>query len=159
VDDTTDASLLRPEEEEKTEMIKIEIQGLKKSRERLQQRAERLRGQSGNLYPDLGKLLSKSIKTTVESGGREPRWPKRKGTYSHPILDLTGTMRDAAELSALKEWVVQNTRHTLNIRGPNYGLVHQYSSKKLPERKYVKPVLTERTAMGDRIRKEWNIKR
>jgi len=136
----------------------MKVKGLEESRKRLRQRAERVRGDSGKLYPDLGKQLSTSVKKTFNAQGRDPKWAKRKGTYSHPIFGKTGFMRDAAESTALESWEVQGTTHTLPVKGPSYGQNHQYGTVNLPERKYVKPTEPEKTKMRDRVRKEWNIK-
>ena len=89
----------------------------------MKKRAEAFSG--GKPYQDTGGIASRSIAKNVNVGGR-PKWQKRKGNYSHPILDKTGAMRDIAEDTATK-WQHQSVWHNLQILGPKYGFYHQYT--------------------------------
>ena len=109
----------------------------------MQARAKTLK--NGEPYREVGEMLSKSIETTVNKGGR-PKWKKRKKDYSHPILDLTGRMRDDAESTAL-QWTRKGQYMVNQVKGPAYGYYHQYGKGHLPVRKYVKPLRPEVNAM------------
>jgi len=99
------------------------IKGFRAAARRMKKRAEAFSG--GKPYSDTGSIASRSIAKNVNVGGR-PKWQKRKGNYSHPILDKTGTMRDSAEDTATK-WQHQSVWHNLHILGPKYGVYHQYT--------------------------------
>jgi phage gpG-like protein len=90
---------------------------------------------NGKIDRQLGVIASASIKRNVDAGGR-PKWPKRTRSYPWPILDKTSTMRNTAESTAL-EWQKEGSWHVDKIFGPQYGLYHQYGTKKLPVREYV----------------------
>ena len=120
---------------------------------RMKARAAEIRGTQGTLYQDISTVMSRSIAKNVNAGGRDPKWRKRKGTYSHPILDKTGRMRDDAESSAQGPWISAGTKHLLNIRGPEYGFYHQsHGTKNLPVRKYIKMLPGEREIIRKRFR-------
>ncbi len=133
------------------------IRGLAKARKDMQKRAAEFKG--GKPYKDVGELLSLSIKKNVESGGR-PKWIPRKYSYPHPILDLTGRMRDDAEYTALS-WRRQGTWMLNQVMGPFYGAIHQYTGIKTKiggtmkkiVRKYVVVQDGERESMRDVFRK------
>jgi phage gpG-like protein len=109
------------------------------------------------MYPQVAEMLSKSISATFRAQGR-PRWKKRNAVYEWPILYMTGRMRARAEREALGPWVVSGQKHTLYVWSTYYGQYHQYGTKYLPERKFVKPTKDERVKMRNRIRHEWNLK-
>lgn len=142
------------------------VKGMAAARRKMRQRAERIQGKSGKLYPQLSEMLSKSISATFRAKGR-PSWKKRKDDPywpPWPILYKTGMMRARAESTALRgPWLVSGGKHLLNVSSKSYGIYHQYGTKSrgkkkgLPERKFVKPSEKERVAMRDRIRREWNI--
>lgn len=104
----------------------VKTKGFQKAIKDMKARSRAFSG--GKPYEEASEIASKSIKKNVESGGR-PKWTKRKGHYSHPILDHTGLMRDSAEHSALK-WQHGSKWHVMKITGPDYGLVHQYKGVK-----------------------------
>jgi phage gpG-like protein len=113
----------------------------------------------GKPYKETAAILSKSIATNVQSGGR-PKWRPRKGSYSHPILDKTGKMRDVAESTALK-WQKTSDGYTNKVTSTGYGFIHQYrgvrtkisgSIQKII-RKFVVIQQTEKTKMIDAFRK------
>lgn len=80
---------------------------------------------NGKPYADISKIMAASINKNVNTGGR-PKWKKRKYAYAHPILDLTGYMRDKAEIST-RDWRHGRIYHVNKILGPTYGLIHQYT--------------------------------
>ncbi len=127
--------------------------GFTQAAKKMRTRAAEIRGTKGKLYQNISEEMSRSISKNVDSGGREPKWPKRKGTYSHPILNKTGRMRTKAERTALGPWQVAGTRHILAIKGPEYGIYHQsHGTATLPVRKYIKPTAKEREKMLKRFR-------
>ena len=114
---------------------------------------------NGKPYDEIGKILSQSIAKNVEAGGR-PRWKPRKYSYPHPILDKTGTMRDAAEQTSLK-WIHRTTEHIDQVKSTDYGEVHQYKgvrtyiggSVKYIIRRFVVVQPQEQTRMRNALRK------
>lgn len=114
---------------------------------------------NGKPYTEIGEILSQSIAKNVEAGGR-PRWKPRKYSYPHPILDKTGTMRDAAEQTSLK-WILRATEHVIEVKSTDYGEVHQYkgvrtkigNSIKRIIRKFVVVQPQEQTSMRNALRK------
>lgn len=127
--------------------LRLDISGaLRKIR-----RARRLiNGQQGKIYPNIGAILSESIKKNVEAGGR-PKWKPRKRWYSHPILDFTGNMRDMAEYSAMYgQWHHSGDLHQLDIEAPFYGKFHQFGrwyGREWIIRKYILTNADERQKM------------
>ena len=89
------------------------------------------------VYTDLGRIGQQSTIQNFNAAGREPTWPPRQQTYSHPPLDKTGRMRDAAE-SSWDRWEHSGNMHIVNVVTPLYGKFHQYGTSKLPVRKFVK---------------------
>ena len=123
----------------------------------MQARAKEFSGSDDKLYVKAGEIASKSIKQNVESGGR-PKWQKRKKEYSHPILDLTGLMRDKAELSAMS-WETTTptsggTEHVNKIISTLYGYFHQYGEK-IVKRPFVLFQSDEVTQICDVFRKSF----
>lgn len=104
----------------------IRTRGFQEAIKKMKKRSKAFK--NGQPYTTVGRIASKSIATNVNRGGR-PKWTPRKYFYEHPILDKTGLMRDTAEQSALK-WKHHGQRHRNEIRGPEYGLVHQYTGVK-----------------------------
>lgn len=93
---------------------------------------------NGTIDKQLGSIVSASIKSNVDAGGR-PKWQKRSRSYPWPILDKTGAMRKAAESTALV-FEKQGSWHVNKILGPQYGPYHQYATPKrpsLPIREYI----------------------
>lgn len=128
----------------------------------MQERAKAFKG--GEPYTQVGQIASKSIAQNVERGGR-PKWRKRKGSYSHPILDKTGSMRDSGEDTAT-HWTQSGNVHTNEIKGPDYGLIHQYTGVKTKTgnkienvvRKYVNFQKSEINAMTKAFRDAFLVK-
>ena len=131
----------------------MKTKGFDKAAKRMRTRAAEIRGTKGKLYQNISEDMSRSISKNVDAGGREPKWPKRKRTYSHPILNKTGRMRTKAERTALGPWRVSGTLHILGIKGPEYGFYHQsHGTKTLPVRKYIQLTQAEREKMRKRFR-------
>ena len=131
-------------------MVTIEVKGMKEIEKRLANIQKQISGDS-KMYQDIGKIAEESINTNFNVGGR-PTWAKRKGKYSHPILDRTGKMRDDAALST-HTWNHQSTNHDLDIKTPEYGKYHQYGTRSLVIRKFAQFLQVEVEKMKDRIRK------
>jgi len=89
------------------------------------------------VYTDLGRIGQQSTRQNFNAAGRDPTWPPRQQSYSHPPLDKTGQMRDAAE-SSWDRWEHSGNMHIVKVRTPVYGKFHQYGTSKLPVRKFVK---------------------
>ena len=102
------------------------IKGFDKAIQHMKAREKDFAG--GKPYKEAAKILSQSIATNVNVGGR-PSWPPRKGEYSHPILDETGEMRDKAEQSALT-WEKTSDGYVDKVISTGYGYVHQYRGVK-----------------------------
>lgn len=109
-----------------------------------------LGGQRRNLYPDIGRILHDSILTNFHSAGR-PRWQPRKGTYSHPILDRTGRMKDDALMST-RRWQHTGNQHLLNIYTPVYGAIHQLTGLPTKEGRVIRKFVLLQQAEIDAIR-------
>ena len=101
----------------------MQVQGFKEAIKRMKARKKAFAG--GKPYKQTAKILSKSIAKNVNSEGR-PAWRPRKNQYTHPILDKTGDMRDAAEQSALT-WVKSPGGYSNRVTSTNYGAIHQYT--------------------------------
>lgn len=100
-------------------------------------------GKQGNLYQDVSKVSADSINANFNASGR-PAWTPRKGTYSHPILDKTGKMRDTSEYSARHDaWKHAGTSHQLDIRATDYGKYHQSGTRKMVMRKFINLLQSE----------------
>lgn len=107
------------------------------------------------VYSDLSRIGKQSTIANFNNEGRDPSWPLRDGQYSHPILDKTGRMRDSAEIS-WQSWEHAGSTHSVKIKTPEYGKYHQYGTKRLPARKFVKWIQREIEAGRVAIRKAVN---
>ena len=124
----------------------------------MQKRAKAFR--DGEPYEKISQIASESINRNFNAQGR-PKWRKRKGQYSWPILDKTGRMRDQAELSALQNWRHGGRIHTKDIGSPEYGYYHQYTGIRTKtgsriekvKRPFVVFQPDERLAMGEAFNK------
>lgn len=114
-------------------------------------RADAFSGRNPKIYTGISADVAGSINANFNAQGR-PRWEKRKRDYSHPILDRTGATRDSAEDSA-KRWYFQGEVYTIKILSTDYGVFHQYGTKKLPIRAFVIFQQSEIVKMQDRFRK------
>lgn len=123
----------------------------------MQERAKDFK--NGKSYDEISSILAQSISQNIQAGGR-PKWKPRKFVYSHPILDKSGTMRDAAESSAM-QWLHRPTEHINQIKSTDYGEVHQYRGVRTKKgeniqkiiRKFVVIQQQEQTAMITAFRK------
>ena len=98
---------------------------------------DKLTARDNALYQDLSTLMQDSIEKNFADEGR-PAWEERKYSYSHPILDKTGLMRDLAEASAApSNWQHSRAEHRLEIRSTDYANYHQHGTSRLPVRKFV----------------------
>lgn len=113
------------------------IKGLDKAIRDMKARTKAFRG--GKPYDEVSVIMASSINQNFNAGGR-PKWQKRKGQYSHPILDLTGTMRDKAE-SSTSQWKHGRVLHINNIIGPQYGRVHQYTGVRTKQGNSIKNIV------------------
>lgn len=98
-------------------------------------RANKFSGKDPSVYNGISADAGQSINKNFNAQGR-PRWRKRKGEYSHPILDKTGTMRDAAE-SSTNRWYFAGHEYSIKVLSTPYGIFHQYGTSKLPIRAFV----------------------
>jgi len=112
----------------------VKTKGFREAARKMRQRKELFTAQRPTAYNAAAKTLNGSIGKNFDSGGR-PKWPKRTRQYPWPILVKTGTMKQAA-LSTSLQWQHQGAVHVIRVKGPHYGIYHQYGSKKLPVRKY-----------------------
>lgn len=94
-------------------------------------------------YDEISNIMVNSTQSNFQSGGRDPQWPKRKRNYSWPILNKIGKMKNQS-LSELKIWLHQGNLNVLNIYSTFYAKYHQYGTKFLPVRKFVKLLEQER---------------
>jgi len=105
------------------------FKGSRKFHAKNKKRLDLLTGRRGP-YVLAGREAAKSIDKNFNAEGR-PKWAQRKGDYSHPILDKTGTMRDKAVADAKGTWRVSGDEHRLEIHSPRsqdgypYGVKHQ----------------------------------
>lgn len=118
---------------------------------RMKYRAETFSGKNPVIYDGISQDTGESINKNFNAGGR-PKWQKRKKNYAHPILDLTGTMRDKAE-SSTSRWAFSTSEYVLKIMSTFYAIFHQYGTKKLPERKFVLFQSTEIKKIQERFSK------
>lgn len=115
--------------------MKWEITGFEKAMQHLDQMKAGLKAKK--TYDDISNIMVKSTQNNLQSGGREPQWPKRKRVYTWPILNKTGAMKNQS-LSESRTWLHQSQLNILNIYSTFYAKFHQYGTKHLPVRKFVK---------------------
>ncbi len=134
--------------------IEIEVEGMDRLKRRLRTMEKELAGSQGTVYKDIGEIMGDSIDANFNAEGR-PKWPPRKGNYSHPILDRTGLMRDTAEMTAREgTWTHSQGDHELKIMSTEYAKYHQYAKPGgLPVRKFVWVLTAEVQKIWDRLRR------
>ena len=131
----------------------IEVKGFDRAMKHLD-RIKTEMGTRGNLYTDISSIVSNSIESNFNAGGRDPRWPKREKEYSWPILDKTGTMKDKSIMSASNGWSHSATKHDLNVSSTEYAKYHQdITDGGPPLRKFVKLLRSEITKITSRIKR------
>lgn len=111
------------------------IIGINQAIRKMKNRADAFSGRNPKIYTGISQDAALSIKKNFDAQGR-PKWQKRKRTYSHPILDKTGTMRDNAE-SSVHRWYFQGQTYIMKVLSTEYGIYHQYGTSKLPIRAFV----------------------
>lgn len=114
--------------------MRIKTKGFREAARRMKQRKGLFTAQNPEAYNAVANTLNGSIRKNFDAGGR-PKWPKRIHQYPWPILVKTGTMKQAA-LTTSQQWQHHGDTHTIQVKGPKYGIYHQYGSRKLPVRKY-----------------------
>lgn len=125
------------------------VSGVLDIEHKLQGIKDKLSARDNALYQDLSTLMRASIEDNFSAEGR-PAWEERKYSYSHPILDKTGTMRDIAEMSTNPtNWQHSSAEHRLEIMSTDYAKYHQ-DGKQYADgfivRKFVKLTDTEESA-------------
>ncbi len=110
-----------------------------------------LRGEQGTVYQDIGEIVDDSILANFAAAGR-PTWPPRTRDYPHPILNKTGAMGGRA-LEDTQNWRHLVRVHHLDIRSTFYGIFHQYGTSRLPMRKFVQLVESEKNRVLSRLRR------
>lgn len=131
-------------------MTAFSMTGFKAAFKTLREIQKDLTAKDSATYRAAGKEVERSIDANFAAEGR-PRWKSRKDNDPHPILDLTGRMKDDALMST-RVWQVSSSSHKLEIRTPEYGLKHQYGQK-LPKRQFVKFQPAETQAILNVFRK------
>ena len=133
------------------------LKGVDEAQKKLNLIAWQLSAQDSQVYKDVGWIVEQSINANFAEQGR-PSWEPRKDDKTHPILDLSGRMKDDALIST-RNWNVAGIAHQLLIKTPLYGLFHQYKTSRasLPVREFVKLTASEIQAITDRIRKVFGV--
>ena len=132
----------------------MKISGLTRSINRMKKRADAFSGRNPKIYEGISSDVAASINRNFNAQGR-PKWQKRKGDYSHPILDLTGATRDSAETSAVR-WYFQGNEYTIRILSTEYGQFHQYGCGNLPIRAFILFQTAELAKMRSRFTKAFH---
>lgn len=104
------------------------------------------------VYNEISNVMIESTQSNFQSGGRDPQWPERKRSYPWPILNKTGKMKNQS-LAESKMWLQQGQAQVLNIYSTYYAKFHQYGTKRLPIRKFVKLTEQERQQIITIIKK------
>lgn len=109
--------------------MQTELIGADRVKKRLKQYRQRMQDPT-RFLEKCGTILSKSAATTFNQQGR-PRWAARKDDKTHPILDLTGRLRDSVELKqetsdSVYRILINKTKSVLDF-GTRvfYGWYHQ----------------------------------
>lgn len=108
--------------------------------------------QSKKTYDEISNVMVKSTQSNFQAGGRDPQWPERKRSYPWPILNKTGKMKNQSLIEA-KIWLQQGQIQVLNIYSTFYAKYHQYGTKRLPIRKFVKLLEQEKQQIITIIKK------
>lgn len=116
--------------------MSIEVRGFNEAMKHLDAMKHRLSA-NGRTFPEISGLVVRSIQANFQAGGRDPQWPERKYTYPWPILNKTGRMKDSSVQDA-KVWTHRGGEHVLQVTSTPYAKFHQYGTKRLPIRKFVK---------------------
>ena len=130
--------------------MKWEIIGFEQAMKHLDQMKAGLRAKK--TYDDISDIMVKSTQSNFQAGGRDPQWPERKRTYTWPILNKTGKMKDQS-LSELRIWLQQGHQYILNVYSTYYAKYHQYGTKRLPVRKFIKLLEQEKQQVITIIKK------
>jgi phage gpG-like protein len=132
----------------------MKIRGIQTSIRKMKARADNFSGRNPKVYIGISKDVGRSIAQNFNAQGR-PKWTKRKGEYSHPILDKTGKLRDAVEASTVR-WNFMGHEYTMRIMGPEYGIFHQYGCGNLVAREFVLFQASEMAIMRSRFIKAFS---
>lgn len=96
--------------------------------ERIQRKLKLIAKKTSDMKPafkETGELLVKSYKENIDQKGKklDVTWKPRLWNYPHPILNKTGKLKQAFEVSKLDKFMVQ-------VRNPlEYANYHHYGTK------------------------------
>lgn len=97
---------------------------------------DRLRKIANNIetipWLTIGELVRDSVHTNFDAQGRPVRWPGRKDTKSHPLLQKSGRLKNSIYVEEIKDGVQVGSRVP-------YQAVHNfgYPPRNIPQRKYL----------------------